>query len=82
MDVEKPKKGGSDAVRFNVYLPREAYAKLEELRELTGRRSLAETIRAAVNLYMSIQEEIEDGKEIFMKGKEDKHSVKLKLPSH
>ncbi len=51
MTERKARKENRDVVRFNVYLPQESYDKLEELRVKTGKRSLAETLRAALKLY-------------------------------
>lgn len=82
MATAKVKKGGKpDVVRFNVYLPRKAYESLEKLRQLSGKSSLAETIRSALNLYLVIQEEIDEGKEIFLEDKITKEKEKLRLIS-
>jgi hypothetical protein len=76
----RPKKGGeADAVRFNVYLPREAYESLEKLRKLSGKRSLAETIRSALKLYLIVQEGLEDGKHVILEDKSGKEREKLRL---
>jgi Ribbon-helix-helix protein, copG family len=53
-------------VRFNLYLPKEAYEALERLQQLSGKRSLAETVRAALKLYHVVQEGIGEGKEIML----------------
>jgi metal-responsive CopG/Arc/MetJ family transcriptional regulator len=76
-----PKGGKNDVVRFNVYLPREAYDSLEQLRQMSGKRSLAETIRSALQLYLVIQEEMERGKEIILENKEGGDREKLRLLS-
>lgn len=82
MSIPKQAKGGkSDVVRFNVYLPREAYEDLERLRQMSGKRSLAETIRSALRLYLIVQEELEDGKELVLEDKEGKEREKLRLVS-
>ena len=74
-------KGGQatqkDVVRFNLYLPRESYEALEELQALSGKRSLAETIRAALRLYHVVQEGIGEGKEVILIDKESKEKEKL-----
>lgn len=81
MASQKQKKGGKrDVVRFNVYLPREAYESLERLRKLSGKRSLAETIRSALQLYLVVQEEVDEGKVLFLEDKEGGR-VKLRLIS-
>jgi hypothetical protein len=80
MVTGRPKKGEkSEVVRFNVYLPREAYDALERLRQLSGKRSLAETIRSALQLYLVLQEELDGGKEIFLEDKERGEREKLRL---
>lgn len=53
-------------VRFNLYLPQDAYEALERLQQLTGKRSLSETVRAALKLYHVVQEGIDDGKEVVL----------------
>jgi hypothetical protein len=78
---KQPKGGRNDVVRFNVYLPREAYESLEQVRQLSGKRSLAETIRSALQLYLVIQEELERGKEIILENKEGGDREKLRLLS-
>lgn len=67
--MAKTAKGGGEAVRFNVYLPREAYENLQKLQELSGKRSLAETVRAAVQLYLTLQQEMDQRKQIVLEGK-------------
>lgn len=37
--------------QFNVYLTREGFRKLEELRNATGKKTLGETLRCAMKLY-------------------------------
>jgi len=77
--TKEPKGGKADVVRFNVYLPREAYATLERLREMSGKRSLAETIRSAVQLYMAIQEELDDGNQLMVENKQSGDRKRLRL---
>jgi metal-responsive CopG/Arc/MetJ family transcriptional regulator len=80
MATPKQKKGEkSDVVRFNVYLPREAYESLERLRQLSGKRSLAETIRSALQLYLVIREEVEGGKQVILENKEGGDREKLRM---
>lgn len=79
MDPKKEKQKGGGGVRLNVYLPPEAYVNLEKLQKLTGKRSLAETIRAALKLYLVIQEEIDEGKDLIFEDKEGEVREKLKL---
>jgi hypothetical protein len=82
MSPSKEKKGGkSDVVRFNVYLPREAFQALERLRELSGKRSLAETIRSALGLYLIVQEEMGEGKELILENRDGSQREKLRLIS-
>ena len=57
---------GKDVVRFNLYLPKDAYEALQRLQQLSGKRSLAETIRSALRLYHVVQEGVEEGKEIML----------------
>lgn len=54
-------------VRFHVYLPRRDYETLERVRRLTGKRSLAETLRAALRVYDVLQEGIRTGKHVVLK---------------
>ena len=42
-------------VRFKLYLPRDAYDVLEELRLMTGKRTIQETLRAALKVYSFVQ---------------------------
>ncbi len=64
-------------VRFNLYLPKEAYEALERLQQLSGKRSLAETVRAALKLYHVVQEGIGEGKEVMLVDKQTKEKEKL-----
>lgn len=81
MGNSKNKEGGkNDAVRFNIYLPRKAYEALERLQKMSGKRSLAETIRSALSLYVVIQEELEDGKKLIVENK-DGEQEKLRFIS-
>ncbi len=66
-----------DVVRFNVYLPREAYEALERLQQLSGKRSLAETIRSALKLYDVVQQGVRDGKEVLLYDKARKDKERL-----
>jgi hypothetical protein len=67
----KPMKNGKDQiVRFNLYLPKDAYESLSRLQQLSGKRSLAETVRAALKLYHVVQQGLEDGKEVMLIDKE------------
>lgn len=79
MENAKPTKGGGDGVRLNVYLPKRAYESLKKLQEMTGKASFAETIRDALQLYLALQEEIDDNLEIVVKDKKGKESKTLKL---
>lgn len=54
-----------DATRFNLYLPEEAYDALKTLQQLTGKTSLAETIRSALRFYLVVQEARSAGKELY-----------------
>ena len=38
------------SIRFNLYLPRDDYNRLKALQRLTGKLSMAETIRHAIAL--------------------------------
>ena len=80
MATAKQTEGGkNDVVRFNVYLPRKAFEALERLRKTSGKRSLAETIRSALSLYMVIQPELDEGKQLILEDKDGKDREKLKL---
>lgn len=80
MATSKNTKGGkNDVVRFNVYLPREAFEALGRLRKLSGKRSLAETIRSALQLYLVLQEELDEGKEIILEDKEGGLRERLRI---
>jgi hypothetical protein len=74
---KKMKRGNDQIVRFNLYLPKEAYEALERLQQLSGKRSLAETVRAALKLYNVVQEGIGDGKEVVLVHKQTKEKEKL-----
>ncbi len=68
---------GKKVVRFNLYLPQESYEALERLQELSGKRSLAQTVRAALKLYHVIQEGAVNGKEVMLIDKKTKEREKL-----
>lgn len=55
-------------MRFNVYFPAESYEALETLRQRSGKRSLAETIRSALDLYSVVQCELKKGKRLYLEG--------------
>jgi len=64
VNMAATKKGEQSPVRFNVYLSRESYEALEKLRVMSGKKSLAETIRLAVQLSLVLQEELGEGSEV------------------
>ena len=66
-----------EIVRFNLYLPKEAFEALERLQHLTGKRSLAETIRAALKLYDVVQQGIEEGKDVVLVDRQTKEKERL-----
>lgn len=66
-----------ETVRFNLYLPKEAFEALERLQQLTGKRALAETIRSALKLYDVVQQGMEDGKDVMLVDRETKEREKL-----
>lgn len=70
-------RGSDKVVRFNLYLPKDAYEALERLQLLSGKRSLAETVRAALKLYHVVQEGIGEGKEVMLVDKQTKEKEKL-----
>ena len=70
------KEQNKDIVRFNLHLPREVFDKLKELQEMTGKSSLAETVRAALKVYHQIQESQDAGKHLVLV---DKHGEKERL---
>jgi hypothetical protein len=71
------KEGDKNIVRLNVYLSRDAYDALERLQQLTGKRSLAETVRSAVKLYSAIEEGVREGKEVFLYDKDKNERDRL-----
>jgi len=75
--AKRTSRSGDPIVRFNLYLPKEAYESLERLQQLSGKRSLAETVRAALKLYHVVQEGIEDGKEVMLVDKVTKEKERL-----
>jgi len=72
---EKPSK--SDMVRFNLYLPREVYEALEKLKILTGKASLAETIRSALKVYELLQASGESGKDVILRDRKTNEQERL-----
>jgi hypothetical protein len=72
-------KSGSDkrTVRFNLYLTKEVYDSLERLRVLSGKRSIAETIRSALRLYNVVQEGIDEGKDVMLIDRNTKERDRL-----
>lgn len=67
-------------VRFNLYLPSKVYEALEKLRVLTGKASLAETIRSALKVYELLQESGASGKGIILKDRKTQKQERLLLP--
>jgi hypothetical protein len=67
----------NDMVRFNLYLPREVYDALEKLRVLSGKASLAETIRSALKVYELLQESGASGKDIILRDRKTKMQERL-----
>lgn len=61
-------------VRFNLYLPREVYDALEELRTRTGKGSIAETIRSALKVYDLLNK---GDKEVVVRDPKTKHEERL-----
>lgn len=43
-------------VRYNLYLSNETYDKLLRLKEITGRSSLSDTVRSAIDMYHLIEQ--------------------------
>lgn len=74
---KKEKTSKADMVRFNLYLPREVYDALEKLRALTGKASLAETIRSALKVYELLQESGKNGKDLILKDRKTKTQERL-----
>jgi hypothetical protein len=76
----RPKKepaSDRDVVRFNLYLPRDAYEALEELQSTSGKRSMAETIRAALRLYEIVHQGVGEGKDVFLMDRKSKEKERL-----
>ncbi len=66
-----------DAVRFNLYLPQEAYEALVKLQKMTRKKSLAETVRSALKLYRVVQEGRQAGKDVVLMDKEGKDKERI-----
>lgn len=64
------KEQGKDIVRFNLHLPKDVFEKLKELQVMTGKSSLAETVRAALKVYHQIQESQDAGKRLVLVDKD------------
>lgn len=71
------KKGEETPVRFNVYLSRRSFEALQKLRKMSGKKSLAETIRLAVQLSLVVQEELDEGGELVFERNGKTRIVKL-----
>lgn len=66
-------------VRFNLYLPQPAYDTLKKLQVLSGKRSLAETVRAALKLYTVVKEGEQDGKLLMMVDKKTREQEIIRV---
>lgn len=51
-------------VRFNIYLTKDAFEALERLQKLTGKQSMADTIRSAIRVYEAVQQSLNEGKSL------------------
>ena len=54
--AQKQRDSNEGPVRYNLYLSSEAYNKLVKLKELTGKSSLSDTVRSAIDMYHLIEE--------------------------
>ena len=80
MATDKSKGGKNDAVHSTSTCP-EKRPTLERLRQMSGKRSLAETVRSALQLYLIVQEELEGGKQIVFETKDGGEREKVRLLS-
>ncbi len=53
-------------VRFNLYIPRDELADVEALSKRSGKRSIAETVRAALAFYRVVCEAAKAGKDLYL----------------
>lgn len=66
-----------ELVRFNLALTRDQFNALMRLKDLTGKGSLAETIRSALRLYDVTQTSMAEGKELIIKDPKTNDQVRL-----
>jgi hypothetical protein len=64
-------------VRFNLSLTRDQFTALMRLKDLTGKATLAETIRSALRLYDVTQTGISEGKQLILKDPKTNGQVRL-----
>lgn len=64
------KKSAVGKTRFTLWLPGETLAHLEELQKKTGKSSIAEVVRDAIEVYGSLLKSREDGVELYFKDKQ------------
>lgn len=56
-----PRRPGSDKTRFTLWVPNDTLKALERVQKRSGRASVAEVIREAIEVYRSLQEAREKG---------------------
>lgn len=57
----------NEFVRFNLSITRQQFSALMRLKELTGKATLAETIRSALRLYDVTQTDMAKGKQLILR---------------
>ena len=65
-----PRKARAPKERFTLWLPTEMIRRLERLERKTGKESIAEVIREAIQVYDSLQTAREQGVELFFEKRE------------
>lgn len=59
-----PRKAGAEKERFTLWLSTETLTQLEKLQHASGKESLAEVVRDAINVYSSLCTAREQGLEL------------------
>ena len=60
-----PRKPGPEAARFSLWLPEVVMKQLERIQKQTGKGSVAEVVREAIDTYTSLLKAREQGVELF-----------------
>lgn len=69
-EVAMPRKAGAAKERFTLWLPTETLRQLERMARATGKESLAEVVREAIQVYASLHRAREQGVELFYESPE------------